>query len=119
MFVGSVSKITNKVKPSDAFQTGSVVRRREEGNVEQTSNKEHTERTFRDFLFLVYPIVAVVAAFGSTLYWAIHTYLTGGNAGLTALVFLTPILISAGWMANFMSTTKKVKNQHQTMLYYG
>ena len=67
---------------------------------------------------LLLPILAVLASLTSALCWAIHTYTAEKNGGMTALVLITPICISAGWLANFMARTDQVNKENQRIFSF-
>jgi len=60
----------------------------------------------------VLPIVAVCGALMANILWAIHAYILAeeNKSGIVAIVFISPILISAGWVTNFMTNPDVVRN---------
>ena len=56
-------------------------------------------------------ILALLCVLLSTVLWPVHVHLAASNsgAGLYITVVLSPVLISAGWVTNFMTDPNNVK----------
>lgn len=63
----------------------------------------------RTFLTYIPPVAALVASLGAHMLWTANVYVSDNNShvGIYILVLITPILISAGWVANFLSSTDR------------
>lgn len=58
-----------------------------------------------------FPVITLITSLGSTILWTINIRVVDSekNVGMFVLVVITPILISAGWVTNFLSKPDTVR----------
>lgn len=67
---------------------------------------------FLRFIPSTFPVAALVLSVFSQIMWSVYVFRVDSDisGGLLALVFISPVLVSAGWLTNFLPKVRESYN---------